>query len=131
MKFYGFTMRALSVIAAFAVLLMLAGCGASGKEKTLKFSEVTLSADPSLPTAGQAAKLIATIDNEKFAALEAKVQFQINSKYDLPSLIDAVKEGDGYTASYTFPSPGEYTITIHLMYPNDHFAFTKQLRVGE
>lgn len=78
----------------------------SGKERTLKFSEVTLSSEPSPPEAGQAAKLIATIDNEKFAALEAEAQFQINSKNNLPSLIDAVKSGDGYTAGYTFPSDG-------------------------
>ncbi|SFB44942.1 hypothetical protein SAMN05216312_108238 [Cohnella sp. OV330] len=131
MKFYGSTVRTLSVIAAFAVLLMLAGCGASGNKETLKFSEVSLNSEPSPPAAGKASKLIAAIDNDKFAAEEATVQFQINSKNDLPSLIDAVKEGNGYTSDYTFPSAGEYTITIHLMYPNDHFAFTKQLRVGE
>ncbi|MFD2333522.1 FixH family protein [Cohnella sp. GCM10020058] len=130
MKAYGNSLRALSIVAAIAFLLMLAGCGASGKQQTLKFSEVTLTSEPSPPAAGQATKLIATIDNKKFAAEEAKVQFQINSKNDLPSLIDAVKEGDSYSSSHTFPSAGDYTITIHLMYPNDHFAFTKQLKVG-
>ncbi|MDG0793799.1 hypothetical protein OMP38_25480 [Cohnella ginsengisoli] len=90
-----------------------------------------MNSEPSPPAAGQASKLIVAIANDKFAAEEAKVQFQINSKNDLPGLIDAVKEGNGYTSDYTFPSAGDYTITIHLMYPNDHFAFTKQLRVGE
>ncbi|MDG0812680.1 hypothetical protein [Cohnella rhizosphaerae] len=106
MKIHDARWRSLCVIFAIVALLMLAGCGAAGKERTLKFSEVTLSSEPSPPEAGQAAKLIATIDNEKFAALEAEAQFQINSKNNLPSLIDAVKSGDGYTAGYTFPSDG-------------------------
>ncbi|MFD2328990.1 hypothetical protein ACFSR7_06985 [Cohnella sp. GCM10020058] len=59
------------------------------------------------------------------------MQFQINSKNELPSLIDAVKEGDAYTSSYTFPSAGQYTITIHMSYEDEHFAFTKQLQVNE
>lgn len=130
MKVHGSTWRPLCIIIAFVAVVMMAGCGASGKQQTLKFSEVTLSSQPSPPAAGQTAKLIATIGNEKFAALEAKAQFQINSKNDLPGLIDAVKEDDSYTADYTFPSDGEYTITIHLIYPDDHFAITKQLRVG-
>ncbi|MDG0812361.1 Ig-like domain-containing protein [Cohnella rhizosphaerae] len=103
--------------------------GRRGREQALKFSEVTLSSEPSPPAAGQETRLVATVANAKYAALEGEVQFQINAKNELPSLIDAALEGDAYTSSYTFPSAGEYTITIHMNYEDAHFAFTKQLQV--
>ncbi|MDI4647382.1 Ig-like domain-containing protein [Cohnella hashimotonis] len=128
---FGHARHTLGVTAALVVLLLLAACGASGREQALKFSEVSLSSEPSPPAAGQETKLIATVDNAKYAALEGEVQFQINSKNELPSLIDAVSEGDAYAASYKFPSAGEYTITIHMSYEDEHFAFTRQLQVNE
>lgn len=128
---FGHARHMLGVTAALVVLLLLAACGASGREQALKFSEVSLSSEPSPPAAGQETKLIAAVDNAKYAALEGEVQFQINSKNELPSLIDAVSEGDAYAASYKFPSAGEYTITIHMSYEDEHFAFTRQLQVNE
>jgi len=121
--------RTLGAIAMLAGLLLLAACGGAGREQTLKFSEVSLSSEPSPPAAGQETKLIAAIENAKYAALEGEVQFQINAKTELPSLIDAVSNGGSYVSSYTFPSAGEYTITIHFNFEDEHFAFTKQLQV--
>lgn len=122
--------RLLGVMFVLAALLILsAACGASERQGTLKFSEVSLTSEPVQPAAGQEAKLIATVDNEKYAALDAEVQFQINAKSELPSLIDAVREGDAYVSPYTFPSAGAYTITIHMNYEDEHFSFTRQLEV--
>lgn len=125
------SIRMLSGFAMLAVLLLLTACGASERQQALKFSEVSLSSQPSPPAAGQETKLIVMVDNEKYSAMEGEVQFQINSKKELPKLIDAVREGDAYVSPYTFPSAGEYTITIHMSYEDEHFAYTKQLQVEE
>lgn len=125
------SVRMLGIVAAIAGLsAMLAGCGAE-RQQGLKFSEVSISSEPSPPAAKQEAELIAEVSNAKYAAEEAEVQFQINSKNELPALIDAVREGETYKARYTFPSAGDYTITIHMSYEDEHFAFAKQLKVDE
>ncbi|MFD2328989.1 hypothetical protein ACFSR7_06980 [Cohnella sp. GCM10020058] len=60
---FRYARRTLGVMATLVGLLLLAACGASGKEQALKFSEVSLSSEPSSPAAGQETKLIVTVDN--------------------------------------------------------------------
>ncbi|THF73775.1 hypothetical protein [Cohnella fermenti] len=123
----GLIKTVLVVLLAFAALT---GCSASGKT-TLKYSEVVLSSNPAAPVANESTKLIVQVDNPEYVDQEAEVQLQINSKSSLPSLIDATREGDNYTADYIFPSAGEYTITVHMEFEEEHYAIAKKLTVQE
>ncbi|MCC3377610.1 hypothetical protein [Cohnella sp. REN36] len=123
----GFAMR---IVLILGIVCLLAGCAQSGKPGKLAFGEVVLASEPSELHANQAAKLIVTVNNERYANQEAEVQLQINAKSALPQLIDAVREGDAYTAAYTFPSADDYTITVHMSFEEEHYAFAKQLHVG-
>ncbi|MBB6673599.1 hypothetical protein [Cohnella nanjingensis] len=113
------------------IVCLLAGCTESGKRDKLAFGEVVLSSEPAAPHAKQDTKLTVTVNNADYAARDAEVQLQINAKSALPKLIDTVKEGDAYTASYSFPSADDYTITVHMSYEDEHFSFAKPLKVEE
>lgn len=119
----------------FLVLILLAiavlsGCSGSARGDGLAFNDVRLVSEPEGPTANQPVKLIVKVDKAKYAKQDADVQLQINSNNSLPALIDTVKEGEDYAASYTFPAAGNYTITMHMSYEAEHYAYARPLKVG-
>ncbi|MBB6637050.1 hypothetical protein [Cohnella thailandensis] len=115
-------------ICLLLLTLMLVGC-TSSSSTSLKSSEVTLVTDPSAPIANQPTQFTVQIDNADYAAMNAVVQLQINSNRSLPELLDTTREGEAYTVAYEFRSAGEYTVTVHLSYDEDHYAFAKKLSV--
>ena len=121
-------------VALAALLLLLTGCsggGNGGNGGKLAFKDVALATDPATPMAKRAAKLTVTVNKSRYAAQKAEVQLQINSARSLPQLIDAAGDGGTYTASYVFPSAGDYAITIHMQYPAEHYAFARTVKVTE
>ncbi|RUS42436.1 hypothetical protein [Cohnella sp. AR92] len=124
------TLRLRRIAIAICLLILATGCASTSKQGLI-YSEVSLASEPAAPAAKMNSKLIVKVDNPVYSEQEAEVQLQINSKKSLPSLIDATREGDVYTAEYAFPSAGEYTVTIHMNYEDEHFAFAKKLTVQE
>lgn len=69
--------------------------------------------------AGEAARLTTHINHMEEPFSEALVRYEISSdQMDKHLYIDAEeKERGEYTATYTFPSPGTYTINVHYEKP--------------
>lgn len=121
-------------ILGFWLLLMLIsgtiGCSSTPTNDKLGFNEIQLTSDPVTANTQQDTHLIVKITNQKFAKQMEEIKLQIYSQNSsLLPLIDMTKKGDSYVANYRFTEAGTYKVTVHMSFEEDHYAFTKPLKV--
>lgn len=111
------------------LLLLFAAACSSGENQTIDPSQVSasLATEPASVASGQETTLIATLEGIPDREGE-EVVFEIRK--GRAAFVDAKEEGLGvYSASYTFPEPGQYDVYIHYYHGRDHIAKLIRLSV--
>lgn len=121
--------RLLSIILITAAFLF-SGCAQPAVNVILTENMVTLASSPSPAKAGEAAQIQVNF-HEDIPLQNTKVDLQIDSQGQKSTYMKAVLQSNGvFSAPYTFPKSGAYTITMHISTGDNHYSFRKQLEVN-
>lgn len=116
------------------VMALIAACGTTTvppPRYDINPYEVELSTDPAVIASGQPVNLQVVITGEPPLTKRAEVYFDIKpvGTQDWEEVRPEMKEAGVYSGSYTFKTPGTYSVTIHIITRSVHQIVNRELEV--